>query len=146
MNNFTHYCNKNSITPCWVIDKYVGHSSNEFTILKYRWTRHDCCQWWTTFFIIFEILKEISLNLKVIMREMKEILTEMKRIMRLIVILMRLMWGESSMQIKINITFIKWDFHIYTIGEPHFCNKSHTIFVTKKDRTRRSCLDCYGFC
>ena len=36
------------------------------------------------------------------------------------------------MQIKINITFIKWDFHIYTIGEPHFCNKSHTIFVTKK--------------
>ena len=23
------------------------------------------------------------------------------------------------MQIKINITFIKWDFHIYTIGEPH---------------------------
>ena len=36
------------------------------------------------------------------------------------------------MQIKINITFIKWDFRIYTIGEPHFCNKSHAIFVTKK--------------
>lgn len=39
---------------------------------------------------------------------------------------------SSMMQIKINITFIKWDFRIYTIGEPHFCNKNHAIFVTKK--------------
>ena len=78
------------------------------------------------------------------MKEMKEILTEIKRIMRLILMLMRLMRGESSMQIKINITFIKWDFHIYTIGEPHFCNKSHTIFVSKKDRTHLSCLNWFS--
>jgi len=24
------------------------------------------------------------------------------------------------------------DFHGFIIGEPHFCNKSYTIFVTKK--------------
>lgn len=24
------------------------------------------------------------------------------------------------------------DFHSFIIGEPHFCNKSYTIFVTKK--------------
>jgi len=40
--------------------------------------------------------------------------------MRLILILMRLMRGESSMQIKINITFIKWDFRFAnTYNSPH---------------------------
>ena len=107
----------------------MSYSTDKLSVLNNGWTTQVWCQYGTTFFFIFEILKEISVVLKVIM---KEILTEMKRIMRLIVILMRLMWGELSMQIKINITFIKWDFHIYTIGEPHFCNKSHTIFVTKK--------------
>ena len=71
-----HPIHINTIASSGIIHKHVSYSSHNFSILDNGRPAHDCCQQGTTFFSIFEILKEISPKLKVIMREMKEILTE----------------------------------------------------------------------
>ena len=65
-----HIFNENCITFCRVVDEDVSYRADELSILNYGTARHDCCQWGTTFFLVFE---------------------KMRRIMRLIMILMMLM-------------------------------------------------------